>query len=235
MAERLLQTVSNMRTKLGYDAATDTDAAILSALEKATAEVRNDLRCIDFQRGTASETFLARNLKFGRGEQYLAKLKLSRGFVDETQTITARAAVNLKGLDEEGSYINLRANPENENFDHLLIDDAERGRIIIGDFSFVGIQINYIRIAYTCGFLTQGTDAYRNLPEWLIRLGEIRAELAMMHNPVLNPGIETGPRQSGFENARIENLKDSYDRILADHVCYAPTYAKASQKSFTAS
>jgi len=235
MAEVLLQSVANIRTGLGYETSTDVDAALTSALERATAELRGLLRS-DFTRGVATDTFMVRNITIGSGAQAVGKLKLSRGFVDEGETISMIASETLKGLDTADSYVNLRANVDNENFDHMLMEDAERGRILIGDFSFLGRQTNYVRVSYTCGYTTGGNPAvYKSIPEWLVSLAEIKAELASFMNPSLNPGLDVGASKVQGEPARVSELRRTFETILADHVCYGPGYAKAWKRAFTAS
>ena len=242
MAVVLLQNVANLRALLGYDSgSTDVDNAIRSALEKATATLEGSLRT-QFTRGVATDTFMARNIKFAGGTQRVSKLKLSRGFLDEAETITAIASASLKGLDTDGSFVNLRANVDNENFDHLLVEDAERGRIMFADYSFGDQQLNYVRVSYTCGYATAaisgsngGGTIYDGIPGWLTNLAETQAELNTFTNPTLNPGLDVSSKKVAGEPARVQELRQTLETMLQDHVCYAPGYAKAWQRAFTAS
>ena len=232
MAATLFQSVQEFRNILAYDQSDDVDRAILNALEKAALSLEGDLRT-KFVAGTVVDTFLARKLKFGTGTQTLSKLLLRRGFVDEGQTITVIAATTNKGLDDSSQMINLR---DNDGVDHLLIDDAEKGRIMVADYTFLGIDINYIRVGYTCGFSNDGGDPpqYSGTPDWLIQMAALQAELSTFHNPVLNPGITSKPKQTQGQDPRAGIIKSTLQTMIQDHVCYGPGWAKPAQSVFTA-
>lgn len=231
----LLQSVEELRSKLAYGVGNDdVDEAIKSALEKATTTLEGSLRT-PFAAGTATDTFMARKLSFGAtGLQTVAKLKLSRGFVDTAQTITARAAATLAGLDDVDEYTDLR---DNDGVDHLIVEDDEKGKIMIVDYSFLGIARGYVRISYTCGFSNDQADPplYTGIPAWLETMAEIQAELHTMTNPVMNPGLDTASNKTIGEPARVKELRSALEVMLQDHCCYAPGYAKAWKRSFTAS
>ncbi len=232
----LFQRVDKLRERLGYADTESTNAALLGALQDTKLALEAKLRT-QFSRVTVVDEFLVTSQNYGRSQlSRLIKLDLSRGLVDTAETVNVYAAATRAGLDQSGSRIDLKnvdtgLNPS--GVDQTILEDAERGRMIVTDYA---ANAQWIRVTYTAGLVAEGGDPalYTNQPEWLTWLANIQAELNALSNPLLNPGVQQDSNRRSFETPRVTELRRSMEDGLHEHVCIGPGYNKPVKKAWTA-
>ncbi len=230
------QTVAKLRDRLGYANRDDINGAIGGVLDDTVLALEGKLRT-KFDRVTVVDEFMVLSKNYGFNQlTRMVKLDLSRGFVDDGEAITVFLAAARGSLDNTGARVDLKDvdSPQNPSgVDHTILEDAERGRMIITDFR---MPHQYVRVTYTSGFTTEGgdPDIYSGIPVWLQSLAQVQGELLAMTNPVLNPGVQSEVTRTQFEAPRITELRRTMEDALHSHVCMGPGYSKPIKYAATA-
>ncbi len=231
----LLQSVEALRTRLALSDADDINSALEGALEMATVSIQASVRT-DLSRATVVDTYFVKNSRefpptgtvrrnntddgrlirsYGANSM---SFKLSRGFVDSGQTITAYAAPEEEMLAEEANRQDLKVVGTR---DRLTID-FDKGVAWVQDYSF---QNQYVEISYTAGLTTDGgtPEIYESAPGWLTEATMIKAQILINSNPVY--AIQRGERD-GLTRTEIQTLQQTIAEVILSKSRYSPMAKK---------
>ena len=224
----VLNSIPSLRRRLTLDDTDDINAAIEEALESTSDSLAAELR-MPFQRNSIVDNFFVKeSLDFGgtvsnrrsgtlgvlssTSSSSTAVLKLSRGFVDSTETVTVYASSTRSQLEVAGSRTNL-VTPDN-----YVSLDYEKGVLRISDYS---LNNTYLRVEYVAGFTDDGgsPQMYIGTPSWLQELGKLTATITLHSNPVIiNPKINRDERFDRLLTLTTRQI----DRIMNAQARYYP-------------
>lgn len=216
----LLQTVEEMRRRMGFADEEEINRAVEAALETASIVVPSMSR-FEVTRATVVDLFFVRNsYEFGfsqprqispRGRWTATSatqtvLRLSRPLVVTSPTHTVEVAGTEIGLDTS-SVKDLRSP------DEFTILDADNGVLRINDF---GLGNAYVRVSYTSGLLTDDGDPalFSGVPDWLTQAVSMSAQLGLNANPVV--------RATPLAPDERESIKTQMDSLILDNSRYIP-------------
>jgi len=214
-----LVTVADVRSRLGFDKIPSIDAAILSALNGVTEDLRSELDTI-FDIATVVDNFYVDSGTIRtRGSPRLL-VKLSQGFVKATPTPVVESAPRFTELTAEGgtTATSLFSSA------HFL---NERGVVVLtldeplfAGLPRPGVEIEnaYLQIGFDAGFAVDGTDTNLYLqtavPDWLKQMAISAAAIKLDQSPVI--------RREDQNEADVKFHKSTLRTMIEGHTRYEP-------------
>lgn len=213
-----LATVDDVLEFIRFDGIEDDlNTSIGLALDMATHQLEGQIRLETFDRTVGYDLFDLRHYEVDPG-LYHYHWKLSNGFVDSGQTFTIEVAAEIADFGtNDASDITSDAQI---NYDKGLISVLDSD---IQDIRIPGISSrllgNYVRVDYTSGFLSQDSECYDDVPEWL--------KLAAINTAIINlDSSQPEVRHSDGFKARLDQTQMMLGSLLTKKIRYYPKYQK---------
>lgn len=168
---------SSVDIRGGLSDNTDVHLSINMALESASLYAESVLDTT-FIRETKTDSFWVSSIEAPFNGEFIF-LRLSKAFVDETQTITVEHSSTWKDFDDNKTAL----------LPSEYVIDSEKGILkIIG----ASLDNTYIKVTYTAGFNVDAviTDLYAQseVPAWLRDVAVVYSLIQMGQNITISPG-----------------------------------------------
>lgn len=139
---------------------------------------------------------------------WVTRLKLSRGIVDEEETISVWSATRRLDLGDADAREDLRDQADGD----LVTVNAEKGLVTV---TGMDLSSDMVRVSYTAGLTSDtGNDAkYQDVPVWLIDMVTLKAMINLW------PILRSEKDQRGID---VKKMQLQYDEMKGAHVRYLP-------------
>jgi hypothetical protein len=149
----LLSDVKSVLELLGGSTSNENQSAVTPALAAVTTSIENRIGS-SFRRNTVVDFFDINIVTLHEAPAFI-KLRLSRGFLDETLPVSIRVSTDNSMLADETSG--------EARTEHFFVDHEKGIITVYGQFP---AHARSISVHYTSGYATSGT-LYKNVPEWV--------------------------------------------------------------------
>ena len=184
------------------------NTAVERAIEMAQQAVSESFRS-PFERVTVVDEFwVHHSRKFGDSHQ--TALLLSRGLVDEGESISIFASGIRNYLDDSSQRVNL----QDVSGDNLIRLDSDIGVIDITEYD---LSFCFVRVSYTAGLLDNNSSPpiYQDVPTWLSQAVRLNTQVLLDANPIIpRPTVrdEKGTAQTDIAEKQLASIMLSKSR-----------------------